>query len=134
MRAVVCLFLLAFSEVFSQPGRKPRLSTLFSPTTFCQGDPITITGANFTGATAVRVGSLNAASFSVIDDNNITAVIADFASNGTVAVTTANGSGTSPNSLIINPSPKPKLNDISTLDIAFTNCNSVTPLPTESKQ
>jgi hypothetical protein len=35
---------------------------------------VTITGTNFTGATAVRFGAINAASFTVDSDTQITAV------------------------------------------------------------
>jgi hypothetical protein len=38
------------------------------------GTAVTITGRNFTGATAVRFGTANAASFTVDDDMQITAV------------------------------------------------------------
>jgi hypothetical protein len=38
------------------------------------GTTVTITGRNFTGATAVRFGSTNAASFTVDSDTQITAV------------------------------------------------------------
>jgi hypothetical protein len=38
------------------------------------GTTVTITGRNFTGATAVRFGATNAASFTVDSDTQITAV------------------------------------------------------------
>src|SRR6266403_5517724 len=57
------------------------------------GTPVTITGNNFTGATAVRFGGTAATSFTV---NSATAITATApAGSGTVDVTVTNSSGTS---------------------------------------
>jgi alpha-tubulin suppressor-like RCC1 family protein len=58
-----------------------------------EGDPITITGTNFTGATAVKFGSINAANFIVESDTTIIAV-SPFG-QGTVDVTVTTVGGTS---------------------------------------
>jgi hypothetical protein len=58
------------------------------------GTAVTITGANFEGATAVKFGSNPAASFSVTSGKTITAVAP--AGAGTVDVTVASPTGTSP--------------------------------------
>jgi gliding motility-associated-like protein len=65
--------------------------TSFSPTTAGQGQTVTITGTGFIGATVVAFGSAPAASFNVISDTEITAVVGAGAS-GSVTVTTAGGS------------------------------------------
>jgi hypothetical protein len=57
------------------------------------GTTVTITGANFTGATAVRFGSTNAPSFTVVSATQITAVSP--AGTGTVHITVTTPSGTS---------------------------------------
>ncbi len=71
------------------PG--PQISS-FTPTSAATGTTVTINGNNFTGATAVSFGGVAATSFTVVDDNTITAVVgAGF--SGNVVVTTI-GSGT----------------------------------------
>ncbi|MGD0076731.1 MAG: IPT/TIG domain-containing protein, partial [Candidatus Binataceae bacterium] len=57
------------------------------------GTSVTITGANFTGATAVKFGSTNAASFNVNSATSITATSP--AGSGTVDITVTTPGGTS---------------------------------------
>jgi sugar lactone lactonase YvrE len=57
------------------------------------GTSVAITGTNFTGATAVKFGSTNAASFTVNSDTSITAVAP--AGTGTVDITVETSAGTS---------------------------------------
>ena len=64
----------------------------FSPTIASQGTIDTITGNNFTGATAVSFGGVAAASFTVVNNNTITAVVGS-GEGGEVKVTNAYGSG-----------------------------------------
>ena len=64
----------------------------FAPTTAATGDSVTIKGSDFTGATAVNFGGNSAASFKVINDSTITAVVGNGAS-GTVQVTAPDGVG-----------------------------------------
>ncbi len=58
------------------------------------GNPVTITGSGFTGATAVTFGILNNASFIVIDDNTLQAV-APITAPGAIDVQVTAPSGTS---------------------------------------
>jgi hypothetical protein len=64
--------------------------TSFTPTSASVGTTITITGTNFTGATAVSFGGVAATSFAVVNATTITAVLGSGAS-GSVSVTTPGG-------------------------------------------
>lgn len=64
----------------------PPTITSFSPTSATTGQTVTISGSNFTGATAVSFGGVAATSFNVVNSNTITAVVANGAS-GSVSVT-----------------------------------------------
>ena len=61
------------------------------------GTSVTITGANLTGATAVRFGTTNATTFTVNSATSITAT-APAESAGTVGITVTSSGGTSPTS------------------------------------
>ncbi len=63
------------------------------------GNPVVINGTNFTGATAVRFGGTNAASYAVNSATQITATIADTGTAGTVQVVTPYGTATSVSSI-----------------------------------
>ncbi len=65
------------------------------PASGCAGDPIAISGSNFTGTTAVAFGGVAAASFTVNSDVSITATPGTGAVSGTIAVTNAAGTGSS---------------------------------------
>jgi hypothetical protein len=71
----------------------PTLSS-FSPASAATGSTVTISGTNFTGATAVSFGGTAAASFSAVSATSITAVVAG-GTTGTVSVTTPGGTATS---------------------------------------
>uniref|UniRef100_UPI0025C4655E IPT/TIG domain-containing protein n=1 Tax=Flavobacterium sp. UBA7682 TaxID=1946560 RepID=UPI0025C4655E len=66
--------------------------TTFIPSSGAQGQVVTITGANFTGTTAVSFGLTPAMSFNVINDNTISAVVGA-GSSGSVRVTNPTGFG-----------------------------------------
>ena len=65
----------------------------YTPTGAATGATITITGTNFTGATAVSFGGIAATSFTVVSPTTITAVVGTGAS-GNVSVTTPGGIAT----------------------------------------
>ena len=71
--------------------------TSFTPTTGGPGTSITITGTNFTGATAVRIGSFNVPNFMVVSATSITLVLPGGTGsvNGFLTVTTPGGTATS---------------------------------------
>jgi len=64
--------------------------TSFTPTSAASGTTVTITGTNFTGATAVSFGGTAATSFAVVNATSITAVVAS-GTTGTISITTAGG-------------------------------------------
>jgi large repetitive protein len=80
----------SFSVLLSKVN-EPYISS-FTPTTGTSGTLVTIRGLNFTNASAVAFGGVNAASFSVVSDTVITAVPATGAT-GIVAVTNMYGTG-----------------------------------------
>ncbi|MCW4470448.1 GEVED domain-containing protein [Flavobacterium sp. MFBS3-15] len=109
--------------VFTVLPAPPRI-TSFTPTAVCAGagDTITLTGAHFTGATAVKFNGVNAV-FNIVSDTSITAVVPSSATTGTISVTSADGTGTSLTSLTVNPYPV--VDDITGGDIAVCMPNTV---------
>lgn len=67
----------------------PNVSS-FSPSTAGEGTVVTIKGQNFTGVTAVRFGGTPAASFTVVDDYTINAVVGP-GNSGSLVVTSPRG-------------------------------------------
>ena len=76
--------------------------TSFTPTSAGTGTFISITGTNFTGATAVRFGGTAAVSFNVDNATTISAMVAD-GTTGTVSVTTPGGTATSAGTFTYKP-------------------------------
>jgi hypothetical protein len=68
--------------------------TSFTPVSGITGTEVTITGTQFTGATAVAFDGANAA-FTVVDDNTITATAPASVTTGSLAVTTPSGTASS---------------------------------------
>ncbi|HEU5167375.1 MAG TPA: IPT/TIG domain-containing protein, partial [Chitinophagaceae bacterium] len=77
--------------VVSNPtSTPPPTITSFTPTSGGAGTSITITGTNFTGATAVNFGGVAASSFTVNSATSITAVLGT-GTSGNVSITTPGG-------------------------------------------
>ena len=67
----------------------------FTPTYGTAGTAVTLTGTNFSGATAVAFHGTAATSFTVVSATQITATVPAGATTGTISVTTAGGTATS---------------------------------------
>ena len=78
--------------------------TSFTPTSGQVGTTVTITGTNFTGATAVSFNSIAASSFTVNSATQITATVAASSTTGAVRVTTGGGTATSSTNFTVIPS------------------------------
>jgi FG-GAP-like repeat/IPT/TIG domain len=79
----------------------PVISTV-SPDSGFTGATVTITGVNFTGATAVRLGGIPAASFSILSDTSLTAVVGNGAT-GSITITGPGGNGSGGNFRYLGP-------------------------------
>jgi hypothetical protein len=73
----------------------PPTVTSFNPTSGAAGASVTITGTNFSGATAVKFNGTSATSFTINNSTQIAATIPCGATTGTMSVTTPAGTGTS---------------------------------------
>ncbi len=92
---------LLYSGFIGGGGGTPAPSISgFSPTSGGVGTSVTITGANFTGATAVSFNN-QGASFSVNSSTQITATVPNCSSSGQVRVTTAGGTAVSAGSFTV---------------------------------
>lgn len=91
----------------------PPTITSFTPSSASAGTTVTITGLNFTGATAVRFGGTAATSFTIVSATSITAVIAG-GTSGSVSVTTPAGTGSLAGFTFIlcTPPPAPTANPV----------------------
>jgi|GEM_PF-4688981 hypothetical protein len=113
-------------------GLPPVISS-FAPTSETTGNTVTISGNNFTGATAVSFGGSPAASFTVVNDNTITAVIG-VGSSGAVKVVTPVSSETLAGFTFIPPATAPTITSFTptsgasgaTITITGTNFSTAT--------
>ena len=87
------------------PPPAPTL-TGFNPTSGSVGATVTLTGTNFTGATAVAFHG-TAALFAVNSATQITATVPAGATSGTISVTTPGGTATSSGSFTVTGTPPP---------------------------
>lgn len=106
----------------------PIISTI-SPIAGGSGTVVSLTGYNFTNASAVKFGAVNAASFNVVSPTSATAVVGSGAS-GSVSITTPGGTISAshftfvPSPVISSISPASNGKD-STVTIIGTNFNNV---------
>jgi large repetitive protein len=77
--------------------------TSFSPTSGPVGTSVKITGNSFTGTTKVTFGGVAATSYKAISDTQVDALVPAGAATGTIAVTTAGGTGTSAGKFTVTP-------------------------------
>jgi hypothetical protein len=88
----------------SPPVPVPSI-TGFSPNSGPVGTSVTISGTGFTGATIVRFGTTNAATFTVDSNTQIRATVPAGASSGPISVVTPGGTATSTGSFTVIPPP-----------------------------
>lgn len=94
--------LVSIEVTYSIGGAAPTI-TSFTPASGCVGSSVVITGTNFTGATAVKIGGTAVTSYTVNSATQITAVVAS-GTTGIIAVT--NGTtGTSTGTFTVNALP-----------------------------
>lgn len=91
----------------------PAISS-FTPSSGPVGTIVTITGTNFTGATAVSFNNVNASSFTVNSATQITATVPASATTGAIRVVTAGGAATSTSNFAVS-SALPTVSSISQL-------------------
>jgi len=88
----------------AQAPAAPKV-TSFTPASGPVGTSVTLTGTGFTGATKVAFHGAAATTFSVSSAIKITATVPSGATSGTIAVTTASGTGTSATSFTVTAPP-----------------------------
>ena len=103
-----------------------------SPSSALVGAMIAVHGTTFTGATAVRIGTVAATDVHVVDGGTVTAVVPSAATTAKVSVTTPGGTATSSAALtVIHPPTISSFSPASgwagsTVTVAGTNLDSVT--------
>ena len=90
------------SFTVSAPGPAPTVTSYAPAAGQVQGGAVTLTGTNFTGASAVRFNG-TAASFTVTNATTIAATVPAGATSGPLTVTTASGTATAPTSFTVLP-------------------------------
>jgi hypothetical protein len=80
----------------------------FSPASGALGSNVTISGANFTGATAVKFNGVSA-TFTVVSDTSIDAIVPSGATTGPISVTTPGGTATSSTNFTVAASGPPTI-------------------------
>ncbi|WP_341350770.1 T9SS type A sorting domain-containing protein [Sabulibacter ruber] len=81
---------------------QPALISSFSPTSGTVGTSVTIKGSGFTGSTSVKFNG-TAATYTVVDNQTITATVADGSTTGLISVTTPTGTVTSSSNFTVLP-------------------------------
>lgn len=109
----------------------PTISS-FSPTSDITGASVTITGTNFSGASAVKFGT-HAASFTIASATSITTTVPNGAKPGALSVTTAAGTATSASSFTpllsitqVSPATGPAGTPVTIKGAGFTGTSTVT--------
>jgi hypothetical protein len=103
-----CFVSANFDDVYVEETVIPTpVITSFTPTSGPFGTLVTITGANFTGATSVKFNGTADLSFVVNSSTEITAHVPPGATTGPISVTTQHGTAISSSSFTVTPPPPP---------------------------
>ncbi|HKS22367.1 MAG TPA: IPT/TIG domain-containing protein [Thermoanaerobaculia bacterium] len=92
------------TAVTVNPSSAPVI-TSFAPASGPTGTGVTLTGSNFTGATAVKFFNNVTASFTVVNDTTITTTVPAGATTGAISATNAIGTGSSATNFTVVPAP-----------------------------
>jgi hypothetical protein len=112
---------LAFAPV--APVSAPAI-TSFTPASGPAGTTVTLTGTDFTGATAVMLNGVAVAGFTVVDAATSTFEVPAGATSGFITVTTPGGSATSPGTFTVTvPNPAPTLASLAPATVIAGNEN-----------
>ena len=103
--AFMCLITLYCLTIANSALATAPAVTSFAPTSGAVGAIATITGTNFTGATAVKFNTTAAITFTVVSSTSITATVPTGATTGKISVTTSGGTGTSSASFTVVAAP-----------------------------
>jgi len=114
-------FTQTWVSVLRNHNNEPVINNFF-PSTAGTGATVLITGNNFTGTTAVSFGGVPAASFTVLSNTSINAVVGTGAS-GTVKVTNQYGTGKRDNFTFAGP---PVINNISPSSAGYGQTVTIT--------
>jgi protocatechuate 3,4-dioxygenase beta subunit len=87
---------------------KPQIAK-FSPEKGLVGTSVTISGADFTGVTAIKFHGVEAQSFTINSDTKITAVVALGTASGAISITGPGGTTTSSEPFVVTLPPKPQI-------------------------
>jgi hypothetical protein len=100
----------AFRGVALAPVAPAPAIASFTPGSGPVGTTVTVTGSNFTGASAVTLNGAAVTGFTVVDAATLTFVVPAGATSGLVAVTTAGGTATSTGAFTVTvPVPAPTI-------------------------
>ncbi|UOQ98714.1 FG-GAP-like repeat-containing protein [Hymenobacter sp. 5317J-9] len=86
----------------NSPGLAPTITGYLPAAGQVQGGSVSISGTNFTGATAVKFNG-TAAVFAVVNATTITATVPAGATSGALTVTTPSGTATAPTTFLVLP-------------------------------
>lgn len=103
----------AFRGVAFAPVAPAPAVASFAPASGPVGTTVTITGTNFTNASAVTLNGAPITGFTVVDATTITFVVPAGAASGPVGVTTTGGTGVSTGTFtVIAPNPTPAISSL----------------------
>jgi len=105
------------------PPLPPGISA-FNPTSGAVGTLVTITGANFTGATQVTFNGVAATSFTVLSNTSIRANVPASATTGMIGVTAPGGTATSADNFTV--TAPPAIITLNPTDDSYVNSSSRT--------
>jgi hypothetical protein len=98
----------AFRGIAFAPVAPAPAIASFTPASGPVGTTVTVTGTNFTGASALALNGTTVAGFTLVDATTITFVVPVGATSGAIAITTPGGTATSTGTFtVVAPNPVP---------------------------